>query len=81
MASMRKPKCITIRGHDQNEYKYLVKGGEDLRQDQRIEQVTSSFLPCFLIFARSKKIKLSLRNFLTINKYPVKIFYEIMLNY
>jgi hypothetical protein len=39
MASMRKPKRIIIRGHDEKEYPFLVKGGEDLRQDQRIEQL------------------------------------------
>ncbi|XP_042541900.1 DNA-dependent protein kinase catalytic subunit [Dipodomys spectabilis] len=39
MASLRKPKRIIIRGHDEKEYPFLVKGGEDLRQDQRIEQL------------------------------------------
>ncbi|XP_062426360.1 DNA-dependent protein kinase catalytic subunit [Rhea pennata] len=39
MESMRKPKRITIRGSDEQEYPFLVKGGEDLRQDQRIEQL------------------------------------------
>ncbi|XP_062935178.1 DNA-dependent protein kinase catalytic subunit [Cynocephalus volans] len=39
MASIRKPKRITIRGHDEREYPFLVKGGEDLRQDQRVEQL------------------------------------------
>ncbi|XP_060058172.1 DNA-dependent protein kinase catalytic subunit [Erinaceus europaeus] len=39
MASIRKPKRIVIRGHDEQEYPFLVKGGEDLRQDQRIEQL------------------------------------------
>ncbi|XP_072660793.1 DNA-dependent protein kinase catalytic subunit isoform X4 [Canis lupus baileyi] len=39
MASIRKPKRIIIRGHDEKEYPFLVKGGEDLRQDQRIEQL------------------------------------------
>ncbi|XP_077022849.1 DNA-dependent protein kinase catalytic subunit isoform X2 [Tamandua tetradactyla] len=39
MPSMRKPKRIVIRGHDEREYPFLVKGGEDLRQDQRIEQL------------------------------------------
>ncbi|ELV09918.1 DNA-dependent protein kinase catalytic subunit [Tupaia chinensis] len=39
MASIRKPKRIVIRGHDEREYPFLVKGGEDLRQDQRIEQL------------------------------------------
>ena len=28
---------ITIRGNDEKEYKFMVKGGEDQRQDQRIE--------------------------------------------
>jgi DNA-dependent protein kinase catalytic subunit len=28
---------ITIRGNDEKEYKFLVKGGEDQRQDQRVE--------------------------------------------
>lgn len=41
MTSIRKPKRITIRGNDEREYHYLVKGGEDLRQDQRIEQLFS----------------------------------------
>ena len=35
--SLRKPKMITIRGNDEKEYKFMVKGGEDQRQDQRIE--------------------------------------------
>ncbi|MEE6464048.1 hypothetical protein FKM82_006146 [Ascaphus truei] len=39
MTSIRKPKRIIIRGNDEREYPFLVKGGEDLRQDQRIEQL------------------------------------------
>ena len=39
LTSIRKPKRITILGDDEKEYKFLVKGGEDLRLDQRIEQV------------------------------------------
>ncbi|EPQ19881.1 DNA-dependent protein kinase catalytic subunit [Myotis brandtii] len=39
MASIRKPKRIIIRGHDERDYPFLVKGGEDLRQDQRVEQL------------------------------------------
>uniref|UniRef100_A0A7M4FFG4 DNA-dependent protein kinase catalytic subunit n=1 Tax=Crocodylus porosus TaxID=8502 RepID=A0A7M4FFG4_CROPO len=39
MESLRKPKRIIIRGSDEREYPFLVKGGEDLRQDQRIEQL------------------------------------------
>ena len=39
LPSIRRPKRITVRGNDEKEYRYLVKCGEDLRQDQRIEQL------------------------------------------
>ncbi|CAF3492200.1 unnamed protein product [Rotaria sp. Silwood2] len=39
--SLRLPKRITIRGHDENDYRFLVKAGEDIRQDQRIEALFS----------------------------------------
>ncbi|KAG2173613.1 hypothetical protein INT43_005031, partial [Umbelopsis isabellina] len=41
MSSLRKPKRIRIYGTDENEYLFLVKGGEDLRLDQRIQQLFS----------------------------------------
>ena len=44
MSSIRKPKRLTIRGDDEEEYMFLVKGGEDLRMDQRIEQVLALFI-------------------------------------
>jgi len=39
MSSQRCPLLLTIFGSDAREHKYLVKFGEDLRQDQRIEQL------------------------------------------
>ena len=39
MSSMRKPKRISFRGSDARTYRYLAKGGEDLRQDERVIQV------------------------------------------
>jgi len=39
MRSKTFPLLLTIRGSDAREHKYLVKFGEDLRQDQRIEQL------------------------------------------
>ncbi|KAM9553657.1 DNA-dependent protein kinase catalytic subunit [Salvelinus alpinus] len=39
MYSIRRPKRLIVRGDDEREYPFLVKGGEDLRQDQRIEQL------------------------------------------
>ncbi|CAG8541281.1 7953_t:CDS:2, partial [Funneliformis caledonium] len=41
LSSLRKPKRIIILGTDGNEYKFLVKGGEDLRLDQRVQQLFS----------------------------------------
>ena len=42
MNSIRKPKRLTIRGDDERDYMFLVKAGEDLRLDQRIEEVGES---------------------------------------
>ncbi|KAL3040873.1 hypothetical protein OYC64_011786 [Pagothenia borchgrevinki] len=39
MSSIRHPKRLIIRGDDERDHPFLVKGGEDLRQDQRIEQL------------------------------------------
>ncbi|KAM4606662.1 DNA-dependent protein kinase catalytic subunit [Polymixia lowei] len=39
MTSIRRPKRLIIRGDDECDHPFLVKGGEDLRQDQRIEQL------------------------------------------
>eukprot|EP00455_Lapot_gusevi_P005433 TRINITY_DN12319_c0_g1_i7.p1 TRINITY_DN12319_c0_g1~~TRINITY_DN12319_c0_g1_i7.p1 ORF type:complete len:437 (+),score=120.35 TRINITY_DN12319_c0_g1_i7:208-1518(+) len=39
MGSIRRPKAVTIHGNDEKEYRFLIKGGEDLRLDQRIEQL------------------------------------------
>ena len=41
LQSLRLPKRLTIRGHDENDYRFLIKGGEDIRQDQRIEALFS----------------------------------------
>lgn len=39
MSSIRKPKRLIICGNDEKEYSFLVKGGEDLRLDQRVQQI------------------------------------------
>uniref|UniRef100_A0A3Q2ZPC1 DNA-dependent protein kinase catalytic subunit n=1 Tax=Kryptolebias marmoratus TaxID=37003 RepID=A0A3Q2ZPC1_KRYMA len=41
MSSIRHPKRLIVRGDDERDHPFLVKGGEDLRQDQRIEQLFS----------------------------------------
>ena len=42
MESKALPKRLIMRGSDGKEYWWLVKGGEDLRQDERLQQVFSS---------------------------------------
>jgi DNA-dependent protein kinase catalytic subunit len=42
MRSQALPKRLIMRGSDGKEYWWLVKGGEDLRQDERLQQVFSS---------------------------------------
>lgn len=37
MPSLRRPKRVTLHGSDQRDARFLVKGGEDLRQDQRVQ--------------------------------------------
>uniref|UniRef100_A0A4W4HQJ6 DNA-dependent protein kinase catalytic subunit n=1 Tax=Electrophorus electricus TaxID=8005 RepID=A0A4W4HQJ6_ELEEL len=39
MTSIRRPKRLILRGDDERDHPFLVKGGEDLRQDQRIQQL------------------------------------------
>ena len=49
LGSMRKPKRLTIIGDNSKEYMFLVKGGEDLRHDQRIEQVQVYYSSLFIL--------------------------------
>lgn len=41
LGSIRRPKRITVHGSNEKDYNLLVKGGEDLRLDQRVEQLFS----------------------------------------
>eukprot|EP01061_Rhynchopus_euleeides_P008950 TRINITY_DN18082_c0_g1_i1.p1 TRINITY_DN18082_c0_g1~~TRINITY_DN18082_c0_g1_i1.p1 ORF type:complete len:998 (+),score=415.95 TRINITY_DN18082_c0_g1_i1:188-2995(+) len=46
LGSIQKPKRLVVRCSDETERSFLVKGGEDLRQDQRIEQLFYMFNSC-----------------------------------
>ena len=37
--SKQRPRKLTIRGSDGNDYAFLLKGHEDLRQDERVMQL------------------------------------------
>lgn len=53
MSSLRKPIKIIIVGNDTKEYPFLIKFGEDVRQDQRIQQL---FGIMNTIFGNNKKL-------------------------
>ena len=63
MTSLRKPKRITMLGNDQKEYPFLVKGGEDLRLDQRIEQLFTLMNQVFTWDAMCHQRRLQLRTY------------------
>jgi DNA-dependent protein kinase catalytic subunit len=63
MQSMRKPKRLTIHGNDERDYHVLVKGGEDLRLDERVEQVFEIMSEVYSADAACAKAKLAIRTF------------------
>ena len=51
IASKQRPRKLTIHGSDGEVYAFLLKGHEDLRQDERVMQVFSAFFSiAFLVF-------------------------------
>mgnify|MGYP001797688401 FL=1 len=67
MKSLRKPKRLIIRGDDEREYKFLVKGGEDLRQDQRIEMVFTNMNQMMAKSRKCQRLSLVTYNVIPIN--------------
>lgn len=43
ITSKQRPRKLTIHGSDGEEYTFLLKGHEDLRQDERVMQVDSRY--------------------------------------
>jgi len=41
LGSIRRPKKITVHGSNEKDYHLLIKGGEDMRLDQRVQQLFS----------------------------------------
>lgn len=48
MTSKQRPRKLTILGSDGEDYAFLLKGHEDLRQDERVMQVSSYNMFCLL---------------------------------
>lgn len=73
--SIRRPKRLTMLGTDEKVYHCLVKGGEDLRLDQRIEQLFSIMNNVFSRDAECAKREFKIGTF---NVIPVKKHLGIM---
>lgn len=63
MSSLRKPKRLKIHGSDEREHPWLVKGGEDLRLDQRVQQLFSVMNAIFLQDPHCSKRQLALKTY------------------
>ena len=75
LPSIRKPKRLSIYGTDEKIYHILVKGGEDLRLDERIEQLYSLMNDGFQNDIETAKRQYSIGTFKVI---PCKKFLGVM---
>ncbi|BFZ53909.1 phosphatidylinositol kinase-related protein kinase tor1 [Savitreella phatthalungensis] len=65
ITSKQRPRRLTVRGSDGHEYQYLLKGHEDIRQDERVMQLFG--LVNTLLSVDSESFK----RHLNIQRYPV----------
>eukprot|EP00743_Colponemidia_sp_Colp-15_P008934 GILK01009748.1.p1 GENE.GILK01009748.1~~GILK01009748.1.p1 ORF type:complete len:1463 (+),score=312.38 GILK01009748.1:308-4390(+) len=63
LGSIRRPKRIKVHGNDEKDYYLLVKGGEDLRLDQRIQQLFSVTNEIFHTDAATAARQLDIKTF------------------
>ncbi|XP_078482635.1 DNA-dependent protein kinase catalytic subunit [Ciona intestinalis] len=63
MSSIRKPCKIIMRGSNEKDFGFLIKGGEDLRQDQRIQQIFVIFNQLLESDMGCRKRNLSMRTY------------------
>ena len=61
--SKQRPNKITLRGSDGREYQFIAKGGEDLRQDERIQRLYRAMNGLLNSSAESRGRRLRLRTF------------------
>lgn len=63
LSSLRVPRKLIIRGDDGKEYPVLVKTGEDLRQDERIERLFVQMNQIFSADAECRRMNVSVRTY------------------
>jgi DNA-dependent protein kinase catalytic subunit len=61
--SLRKPKRLEIIGDDESQHLFLVKGGEDLRLDQRIQQLFNIMNDLLIKEAYCKKNNIAIKTY------------------
>lgn len=62
-ASKQRPKKIIMRGSDGQDYAFIAKGGEDLRQDERIQQLFRAMNGMLASFTESRGRRMEVRTF------------------
>lgn len=63
LGSIRRPKKVTIHGNNEKDYQLLIKGGEDLRLDQRVQQLFSIMNSVFQVDPQCENRGLNLKTF------------------
>ena len=63
LGSIRRPKRVGIHGSDEKEHYMLVKGGEDLRLDQRIQMIFDVMNRIFALDPECSRLSLKLKTF------------------
>jgi DNA-dependent protein kinase catalytic subunit len=63
LGSIRRPKRITVHGSNEKEYNLMVKGGEDMRLDQRVQQVFRVMNKCYSTDSGCSNRNLRLKTF------------------
>ena len=63
LTSIRLPKKVIVYGNDEKSYSFLIKGCEDLRQDQRIEEIFKLMNTILNKHSPCAKNKISLKTF------------------
>ncbi|EGN96671.1 hypothetical protein SERLA73DRAFT_170096 [Serpula lacrymans var. lacrymans S7.3] len=70
IASKQRPRRISLKGSDGRDYQYLLKGHEDLRQDERVMQLFSLVNTLLSVDTNSFKRRLHIQRFSVIPLAP-----------
>jgi len=71
LASIRRPKRVSVLGSNEKVYMLLVKGGEDVRLDQRVEELFELVNRIFMNHPETNKKQLSISRFEVIPMKPM----------